>query len=295
MTKIIDGKHIAAEIESDLLNEVNALKKQNIKPGLVVILVGDDPASATYVRSKGKACERLGIKSDTIRMPASTSQDELIEKINEYNSNPEFSGILVQLPLPKHIEEETVLRTIDPNKDVDCFHPYNVGRLSIGDGHIRPCTPGGIVEMIARSTDSTSGKHAVVIGRSNIVGKPIASLLLYSNNDFGNCTVTVCHSRTPDLKAETLRADILVAAIGRPNFVTADMVKDGAIVIDVGINRVEADNEKGYKIVGDVDFDNVVEKASKITPVPGGVGKMTIAMLMKNTIECAKYLSQNAL
>jgi methylenetetrahydrofolate dehydrogenase (NADP+)/methenyltetrahydrofolate cyclohydrolase len=290
MSKIIDGKIIAAKMEEVLKAEVDELKKQDIIPGLVVILVGDNAASATYVKSKGKACARLGIFSETILKASNTSEEELLDLINSYNKNPKFSGILVQLPLPNHIEEEKILRAIDPNKDVDCFHPYNVGRLSIGDGHIKPCTPAGIVEMISQSMDSSSGKHAVVLGRSNIVGKPIASLLLYPNNDFGNCTVTVCHSRTANLKEITNQADILIAAIGKPQFVKADMIKEGAVVIDVGINRVKADTEKGYKIVGDVDFDDVLEKVSKITPVPGGVGKMTISMLMKNTIECAKHL-----
>lgn len=292
MSKIIDGKLIAAELEKNLKEEVENLKKEGINPGLVVILVGNNAASATYVKSKGKACKRLGILSETITMPSDTSEEELLDLIKSYNSNPKFSGILVQLPLPKHIQEEKILRAIDPNKDVDCFHPYNVGQLSIGDGHIKPCTPAGIVEMISRSMDSSSGKHAVIIGRSNIVGKPIASLLLYSNNDFGNCTVTVCHSRTKNLKEITNQADILIAAIGKAEFVTADMVKKDAVVIDVGINRVKADTEKGYRIVGDVNFDDVLTKASKITPVPGGVGKMTISMLMKNTIECAKHLAR---
>lgn len=293
MSKLIDGKIIAAEIEENLKSEVKTLQDNGIYPGLVVILVGNDSASATYVKSKGKACARLGIKSETITLDESTSETDLITIINKYNQDDSFSGILVQLPLPKHISDETVLRSIDPNKDVDCFHPYNVGQLIIGDGHIRPCTPAGIVEMVKRSINNTSGKHAVVLGRSNIVGKPIANLLLYPNNEFGNCTVTVCHSRTKNLKEITQTADILIAAIGIPKFVTSEMVKEGAVVIDVGINRIDADTEKGYQIVGDVDFDNVIEKASKITPVPGGVGKMTIAMLMKNTIECAKHIAKS--
>jgi len=288
MTQVLSGVELAKKIEIEIKQDVEALKKSGVSPGLVVILVGDDAASATYVKSKGKACERLGIFSKTDVLPASTTEEELLRKIDEYNEDRAFSGILVQLPLPKHISEENVLERISPMKDVDCFHPQNVGNLVIGKGRVRPCTPAGIMELIRMAAENTSGKHAVVIGRSNIVGKPIANMLLQSGDGVGNCTVTVCHSRTKNLTEEVKRADIVVAAIGKPLFVTKEMLKPGAIVIDVGINRIDADNEKGYKIVGDVDYENVFPHVSAITPVPGGVGKMTIAMLMRNTVNLAQ-------
>lgn len=287
MAELIDGKQIAASVEAEMANEVKELTEAGKQPGLVVVLVGDNAASQTYVAAKGKACQRVGIYSETIVKPAATTEEELLSLIDELNENPVFDGILVQLPLPSHISEGRVLNRITPNKDVDCFHPENVGKLVSGEGALRPCTPAGMIEMLRALPIETSGKHAVVLGRSNIVGKPIANMLLQAG-DVGNCTVTVCHSRTQNLSDITRQADILVAAIGKPEFVSADMVKDDVIVLDVGINRVPADTEKGYKIVGDVDFTAVSEKASYITPVPGGVGKMTIAMLLKNTIECAK-------
>jgi methylenetetrahydrofolate dehydrogenase (NADP+)/methenyltetrahydrofolate cyclohydrolase len=287
MTQIISGKELALEVENELKKEVEELKKNGKTPGLVVILVGDDGASQTYVNSKIKACERLGIHSKTDRLPGNTTEEKLLKLIDAYNADDAFDGILVQLPLPKHISEEALLNRISPSKDVDCFHPENVGKLVIGEATVKPCTPAGIVELIRKAMPNTSGKHAVVLGRSNIVGKPIANMLLQPG-DVGNCTVTVCHSRTANLAKEVSRADIVVAAVGRPEFVKKEMVKEGAVVIDVGINRVEADNEKGYKIVGDVDYNDVFDKVSAITPVPGGVGKMTIAMLMRNTVNLAK-------
>ena len=288
MSIIIDGKKIASEIEESLKKDVDELKKSGKKVGLVVILIGDNPASSSYVKSKIKACERLGIHSKFDHMPSDTSEEMLLARLDEYNRSENFTGILVQLPLPKHISEDKVIDKIDPKKDVDCFHPQNVGNLMIGKSVINPCTPAGMVELIRSVEADTSGKHVVVIGRSNIVGKPIAMMLLQSGDSVGNCTVTVCHSRTKNLKEECMRADILIAAIGKANFVGPDMVKEGAIVIDVGINRIDADNEKGYKIVGDVDFQSVKDKVKAITSVPGGVGKTTIAMLMKNTVELAK-------
>lgn len=288
MTQILSGTELAKTLESELKVEVDQLKANGIHPGLVVILVGDNAASATYVKSKGKACERLGIRSKTDILSSETTEEELLTTIDLYNANPDYAGILVQLPLPKHISEEKVLMRIKPTKDVDCFHPENVGNLVIGKGWVKPCTPAGMIELIRMACKDTSGMHAVVIGRSNIVGKPIANMLLQSGDSVGNCTVTICHSRTKNLTEEVKRADIVIAAIGKPNFVTKEMIKKGAIIIDVGINRIDADNEKGYKIVGDVNYDDVFETAGAITPVPGGVGKMTIAMLMRNTINLAK-------
>jgi methylenetetrahydrofolate dehydrogenase (NADP+)/methenyltetrahydrofolate cyclohydrolase len=287
MAKLIDGKAIAASLEEQIKNDIFNLTEEGKQPGLVVVLVGENAASQTYVSAKAKACQRVGIYSETIKKPASTSEAELLQLIDELNQNPVFDGILVQLPLPEHISEEKILNRINPNKDVDCFHPENVGRLIAGKATLRPCTPAGMIEMLRTLPIQTSGMHAVVLGRSNIVGKPIANMLLQSA-DIGNCTVTVCHSRTKNLKDITKQADILVAAIGKANFVTADMLKDDVIILDVGINRIPADIPRGYKIVGDVEFDTASKKASFITPVPGGVGKMTIAMLLKNTIECTK-------
>jgi methylenetetrahydrofolate dehydrogenase (NADP+)/methenyltetrahydrofolate cyclohydrolase len=287
MAELIDGKAIAASYEAKLKDEVFKLTEAGKQAGLVVVLLGDNAASQTYVAAKSKACQRVGIYSETIRKPAATTEDELLSLIDELNENPVFDGILVQLPLPKHISEGRVLSRISPNKDVDCFHPENVGKLVSGEGTLRPCTPAGMIEMLKTLPINTSGKHAVVLGRSNIVGKPIANMLLQSAEN-ANCTVTICHSRTENLEDHIRRADILVAAIGKPEFVRGDMLKDGVVVLDVGINRIAADNEKAYKIVGDVHFDEASQKASYITPVPGGVGKMTIVMLLKNTLECAK-------
>lgn len=275
--QILDGKVMAAELEEALKLRVDALKQQGLTPGLTVILVGDDPASQTYVGNKEKACARLGIASQTLRMPKYTTQDALEAAIMEANQDAGVHGILVQLPLPKHLDEAKALSLILPQKDVDGFHEVNAGRLSRGLDCVVACTPKGALYMLKKAGVSIDGKEAVVIGRSNIVGKPMALLLLQEN-----ATVTICHSRTKNLAEHTRRADILVAAIGKPKFVTADMVKDGAVVVDVGINRVDG------KLCGDVDYDPVSEKASYITPVPGGVGKMTIAMLMDSTVAAAE-------
>lgn len=276
-SKLLDGKIMAAEVEAEIKTRVDALIQKGYTPGLTVILVGDDPASQTYVSNKEKACARLGIRSRTLRLPADTTQQALEEAISEANDDPKVNGILVQLPLPAHLNSDRALSLILPEKDVDGFHDINMGRLARGQDCVVACTPKGALHMLKRAGVEISGKEAVVVGRSNIVGKPMALLLLQEN-----ATVTMCHSRTRDLAEHTRRADILVAAIGRPRFITADMVKDGAVVVDVGINRVDG------KLCGDVDFENVAPKASWITPVPGGVGKMTIAMLMDNTVAAAE-------
>lgn len=279
--QLLDGKVMAAELETELKARVDKLVESGFIPGLTVILVGDDPASQTYVSNKEKACERLGIQSRTLRMPADTTQETLEKAILEANEDPSVHGILVQLPLPRHLDSDRALSLILPEKDVDGFHDINAGRLSRGLDCVVACTPKGALHMLKKAGISIAGKEAVVVGRSNIVGKPMALLLLQEN-----ATVTVCHSRTADLAAHTRRADILVAAIGKPRFITADMVKDGAVVVDVGINRVDG------KLCGDVDFEPVSQKASWITPVPGGVGKMTIAMLMDNTVAAAEKAAQ---
>ena len=290
-TQIIDGKKIAAEIRAEAKIDASELIEKGVNPCLVVVLVGEDPASKAYVGSKVKACEETGIKSVKITHPEDITQQALMEEIDRLNGDDSVHGILVQLPLPKHMDEDAVTERIDPSKDVDGFHPVNVGKLSIGLDCLTPCTPTGIPEMIVRSGIEMSGKHAVVIGRSNIVGKPMMSLLVQKGAK-ANCTVTCCHSGTTDLAYHTRQADILIAAIGVPEFVKADMVKPGATVIDVGINRVEDESKpRGYKLVGDVDFDDVVPVAGAITPVPGGVGPMTVAMLMKNTVKAARMLS----
>ena len=279
MANIIDGKAISAQIREEIAEKVKLYnEKTGLRPGLAVIIVGENPASQVYVRNKKKACEQVGFNSWVYEMPESTTQDELNALIDKLNGDPGVHGILVQLPLPKHLDEEEVILRIKPEKDVDAFHPYNVGRITIGDPQFLPCTPAGIMELLKRSNIEISGKECVVIGRSNIVGKPMALLLLAENG-----TVTVCHSRTKDLKGVCRRADILVVAIGRADFVTADMVKEGAVVIDVGMNR----NAEG-KLTGDVDFESVSEVASYITPVPGGVGPMTITMLLQNTLTAAE-------
>ncbi len=272
---LIDGKSISAAIRAELKEKVAGMDK---RPGLAVILVGDDPASAVYVRNKKKACEEVGIYSEVYTLPAETSQSDLNGLIDALNDNPAINGILVQLPLPKHLNEREVTLRISPEKDVDAFHPYNVGLITEGHPRFLPCTPAGIMELIRRSGIDPAGKRAVVIGRSNIVGKPMALLLLAAN-----ATVTVCHSKTADLPAVTREADILVSAVGKAGFVTADMVKEGAVVIDVGMNR-DADG----KLCGDVDFPSVAPKSSFITPVPGGVGPMTITMLLSNTVKAAE-------
>jgi len=287
-TIIIDGKAIAAEIRAEAGEEVIELKKQGIEPCLAVVLVGSDPASKVYVGSKVRACEETGIKSIKLDFPADMTESALLDEIQKLNNDDGVNGILVQLPLPHHMDEERVTEAIDPNKDVDGFHPVNVGKLSIGIDCLTPCTPSGIPEMIVRSGIEMSGKHAVVIGRSNIVGKPMMNILV-QKGEKANCTVTCCHSGTQSLAEYTRQADILIAAIGVPEFVTAGMVKEGATVIDVGINRVDdPEHSRGYRLVGDVDYDDVKDVAGAITPVPGGVGPMTVAMLMKNTAKAAR-------
>jgi len=276
--QLIDGKGIAAQIRQEVKEEVAKLREQNIVPGLTVVLVGDDPASQTYVRSKQRACEEVGIRSDVRKLPADTSQTQLIELIEELNQDPTVHGILVQLPLPEHLDTDAVLRQIDPAKDVDGFHPINVGCLWTGLSHqgFVPCTPAGIMELLRRTGINPQGLNAVVVGRSNIVGKPIAALLLEAN-----ATVTICHSRTQDLREHCRRADILVVAVGKPRFIRGDWIKPGAVVIDVGINRVEG------ALCGDVD-ESAREVAGYLTPVPGGVGPMTVAELLNNTVAAAK-------
>ncbi|MEK7992233.1 MAG: bifunctional methylenetetrahydrofolate dehydrogenase/methenyltetrahydrofolate cyclohydrolase FolD [Planctomycetota bacterium] len=286
--QIIDGKQVAADMREELKAEVAKLKKRGIVPGLGVILVGQDPASQSYVTAKERACEEIGIYSDDNRLDADTSQRELLALIRKMNKDPKINGILVQLPLPKGLNESEVLIAIDPVKDVDGFHPMNVGKMVVGEKAFLPCTPHGVIQLLIRNGVVLAGAEVVIVGRSNIVGKPLANMLI-QKNDKGNATVTVCHTRTKDLASHTKRADIVIAAAGKPNTVTADMVKDGAVVIDVGVNRVEdATKKAGYRLVGDVDFEAVKEKASLITPVPGGVGPMTITMLLYNTVESAK-------
>lgn len=275
---IIDGKKVSAEVKQQVAEETKKLIAQGVTPGLAVILVGDDPASRVYVNNKKKACELVGFKSVEYKLPAETTQEELLSLVQELNNRKDINGILCQLPLPKGLDENAVIEAISPLKDVDAFHKQNVGRIMIGDYDFLPCTPAGIMEMLKAYHISVDGKNCVVIGRSNIVGKPMAMLLLHQNG-----TVTICHSHTKNLMEIAKEADILVAAVGIPKFVTADMVKDGAVVIDVGMDR----DEEG-KLCGDVDFDNVKDKCSFITPVPGGVGPMTIATLMKNTLKAAK-------
>lgn len=292
MAKIINGQQIAEEMRTELAVEAAAFTAETgVKPGLTVVIVGSDPASQVYVRMKGKAADKAGFSSHTIELSEDTPEAELLGIVDGLNADPAVHGILVQLPLPKHIDTQKVLLAIDPAKDVDGFHPMNVGRLSVGDPTVlAPCTPAGCIEMLMRSGYDPQGKHVVVVGRSNIVGKPVALLLLRTSKG-GNATVTVCHSRTRDLGAVTRTADILVAAIGKPEMITKDMVKPGVVVIDVGVNRVDdATNAKGYKLVGDVDFAGVETVAEAISPVPGGVGPMTITMLLKNTLQAAKQL-----
>lgn len=277
MAKLLLGKEVSKRIKDQLREEVEELKKKDIKPGLAVIIVGDDPASRVYVNNKKKACEECGIYSEEYALPAETSEKDLLELIDTLNVRKEISGILVQLPVPEHIDEKKIISAISPEKDVDAFHPINVGKIMVGDFDFVPCTPAGVMELIAESGIDVSGKECVVVGRSNIVGKPQAMLLLHKNG-----TVTICHSRTKNLAEKTKAADILVAAVGIPNFIKGDMIKPGAVVIDVGINRIE-----GKKLVGDVEFESAEKVAGAITPVPGGVGPMTIAMLMKNTVRAA--------
>ncbi len=286
--KILDGKQIAAEMRAELQREVAALAARGIVPGLGVILVGDDPASRSYVTAKEKACAEIGIFSDDNRLPSATTQAELLARVDAMNRDPRIHGILVQLPLPRHIDDEAVLLAIDPDKDVDGFHPVNVGRMVVGQRAFLPCTPHGVLQMLARSGIVIEGAHVVIVGRSPIVGKPLANLLMRKDR-LGNATVTVCHTRTPDIGEHTRRADIVIAAAGRPNTVTADMVRAGAVVVDVGVNRIpDVTRKSGFRLVGDVDFEAVRKKAALITPVPGGVGPMTITMLLFNTIAAAR-------
>lgn len=287
--QIISGTEIAKSIREELKERIAAMKPTGVVPGLAVVLVGANAASQLYVGMKNKAAHEAGMMSRQVDLPETATQEELEGVLDGLNADPEIHGILVQLPLPDHLDEDAILHRIRPDKDVDGFHPMNVGALSVGRRDIMtPCTPTGVIEMLMRSGNSPQGKHAVVVGRSNIVGKPMAALLLRSGVD-GNATVTVAHSRTPDLAAVTRQADILIAAVGRPLMITADMVKPGAVVIDVGINRIDApERERGYRVVGDVDFDSVKEVAGWITPVPGGVGPMTIALLLKNTVDAAE-------
>lgn len=287
--KLLDGKKIASDIRKELKEKIDDLKsKGESVPGLVGILVGEHPASQIYVASKSKACEEIGMKTKVEKLPSTLSEKELISIIEKYNSDSEYHGILVQLPLPKHINENKVIEAISPQKDVDGFHPMSVGNLVIGKETFVSCTPAGIQELLKRYYINTRGKHVVVVGRSNIVGKPIANLML-QKNDYANSIVTVCHSAASDISFYTKQADILIAAIGQPEMIKGDMVKDGVVVIDVGINRIEdKTSSKGYRIVGDVAFQEVSAKASYITPVPGGVGPMTIAMLLSNTFKAYK-------
>jgi methylenetetrahydrofolate dehydrogenase (NADP+)/methenyltetrahydrofolate cyclohydrolase len=286
--QLISGRDIADEIRAELVKEVRALKEGGVTPGLATVLVGEDPASQMYVDMKNKTAAALGIHSRQITLPAETSEAELLGMVAGLNADPAIHGILVQLPLPKHIDEGKVIEAIHPSKDVDGFHPISVGRLATDSGDFfAPCTPAGVIEMLLRSGHDPAGKHVVVVGRSNIVGRPLASLLLRKGPG-GDATVTVCHSHTRDLGAVTRRADILIVAMGRPESITADMVRPGTVVIDVGTNRVaDPENEKGYRVCGDVLFDEVSEIAGAISPVPGGVGPMTITMLMVNTVKSA--------
>jgi methylenetetrahydrofolate dehydrogenase (NADP+) / methenyltetrahydrofolate cyclohydrolase len=290
-TTIIDGKAIAEQIKSEVKQETTRLKQdRSITPGLAFILVGENPASQVYVRSKGKACEAMGFCSVTERLPETTSQTELLRLIELFNKDKSIHGILVQLPLPKHIDESAVIEAIDWKKDVDGFHPINVGKLVIGQPCLRPCTPSGIQELLIRSGNDPSGKHVVVVGRSNIVGKPVMNILLQKQKG-ANAVVTITHTGASDMSYYTKQADIVIAAIGKPNAITGEMLKPGCVAIDVGINRVDDSSAKnGYRIVGDVDFHSASGVAKAITPVPGGVGPMTIAMLMRNTLEAAEKL-----
>ncbi|MBL7883118.1 MAG: bifunctional methylenetetrahydrofolate dehydrogenase/methenyltetrahydrofolate cyclohydrolase FolD [Bacteroidia bacterium] len=289
MVEIIDGKKISNQIQEELILEVNAIKNSGGKiPHLAAILVGNDGASETYVSAKVKACENIGFKSTLIRLPENATEAELLQKVNTLNNDNDIDGYIVQLPLPKHINEQNIIESIAPSKDVDGFHPQNVGRMALNLPSYLPATPFGIVQLLKRYNVPTEGKHCVVIGRSNIVGSPM-SILMARNASPGNCTVTLCHSKTPNLKEYTLQADILIVALGKPEFVTADMVKNGVTIIDVGITRMPSDKTKsGYKLFGDVKYDEVAKKASFITPVPGGVGPMTIASLLMNTLKASK-------
>ena len=286
-SKVLSGKDTAVAVYASFKNRLDILSKKGIIPGLCVILVGDDPASQIYVKTKSKKLQSLGLRSKNIYLNNDVSQNELIQTINGLNQDSNYHGILVQMPLPGHIDSQLIINSIDSTKDVDGFHPENVGWLSIGKPRFIPCTPKGIMKIFKHYNIELSGKDIVVIGRSNIVGRPM-SILVSSNGEWSNGTCTICHSRTKNLEQYTRNADVVISAIGKPNYLKADMIKEGSIIIDVGINRVEAENDKGYKIIGDVDYNSVIDKVSFITPVPGGVGPMTIAMLVENTIEAAE-------
>jgi methylenetetrahydrofolate dehydrogenase (NADP+) / methenyltetrahydrofolate cyclohydrolase len=289
-TKLIKGSEIAKRVRSELKATVQDLQKQGVTPGLAVVLVGDNPASRTYVNNKSKACQEVGIFAETIHLAADTQQIALQDLVQQLNQDRRFHGILVQLPLPAQINEQIIMEAIHPYKDVDGLHPVNVGKLVIGRPYVVPCTPAGILELLKSYSIPTQGKHVVVIGRSNIVGKPMVNLMIQKAN-WADATVTLVHSRTRNIELFTRQADILIAAMGQPRFVKEHMVRENAVVIDVGTSRVPADNEKGYILTGDVDFDNVLPKVSMITPVPGGVGPMTIAMLLRNTVTAAQFQS----
>jgi methylenetetrahydrofolate dehydrogenase (NADP+) / methenyltetrahydrofolate cyclohydrolase len=286
--KIISGAAVAEQIRTELVEKVKQVKLKGVTPALAVVLVGDDPASVSYVTGKAKACQELGIEEQTIRLPANTSEADLLKLINRLNKDPKVHGILVQLPLPKQIDEKKAINAILPEKDVDGLHPFNLGQLLIGEPNFIPCTPYGVQQLLVRSGNSPEGKHVVVCGRSNLVGKPVAAILTQKEKG-ANATVTIVHTGTKNMAVITRQADILIVAMGRPNAITADMVKEGAVVIDVGVNRIDDSTKKnGFRLVGDVDFGAVKEKASFITPVPGGVGPMTITMLMVNTVTAAE-------
>ncbi|MBT4249190.1 bifunctional 5,10-methylenetetrahydrofolate dehydrogenase/5,10-methenyltetrahydrofolate cyclohydrolase [bacterium] len=286
-SKVLSGKDTAVAVYASFKNRLDILSEKGIIPGLCVILVGDDPASQIYVKTKSKKLQSLGLRSKNIYLNNDVSQNELIQTINGLNQDSNYHGILVQMPLPSHIDSQLIINSIDSTKDVDGFHPENVGWLSIGKPRFIPCTPKGIMKIFKHYNIELSGKDIVVIGRSNIVGRPM-SILVSSNGEWSNGTCTICHSRTKNLEQYTRNADVVISAIGKPNYLKADMIKKGSIIIDVGINRVETENDKGYKIIGDVDYNSVIDKVSFITPVPGGVGPMTIAMLVENTIEAAE-------
>lgn len=286
-TKILSGKEVSEAVYNNLLPRISKLKQQGITPGLAVILVGDDPASKIYVRSKSRKFKKLDLFSETIQLPADIDEVSLISKIHDLNNDSRFHGILVQLPLPKHLDTNKILFEVNPNKDVDGFHPVNIGKLTSGKPQFIPCTPKGVMRIFEHYNIELNGKHVVVVGRSNIVGRPL-SILTSLKKDYANATTTICHSATPDIPRIAKQADVLIAAIGVPEMIDKTYVKQGAVVIDVGINRVEDDSEKGYKLAGDVNFESVIDIAFAITPVPGGVGPMTIAMLVENTVEAAE-------
>lgn len=290
MTEIIDGNAVASDIRDDLTDAIETLADAGSRPGLATVLMGDDPASQTYVNMKQRDCEEVGIESHHVDVDGDAPPEELFDTIANLNDNDDIHGYIVQAPVPDHVDYRNVIRRVDPIKDVDGFHPENVGRLVAGDARFRPCTPHGVQKLLESADIDPEGKDVTIVGRSDIVGKPLANLLIQKAED-GNATVTVCHSRTDDLAAKTRSADIVVAAVGVPELIDGSMLEDGTVVIDVGVNRVDADNEKGYELVGDVEFDSAKENASAITPVPGGVGPLTIAMLMYNTVKAASLQS----